>query len=938
MNEVRSRHTSEILIVEDSPTQAQRLRYSLEQAGYHVTVAAHGWQALEAMRQRRPALIISDITMPEMNGYELCRHIKAHDHSRDIPVILLTSLSSPADVIESLACGADSFITKPYGEDYLLSFVGRLLADGPARAGKDVRVEVEIPGGDGKRRLNVGPQQMLTLLLSTYEAAVHRSHELFQAQAQMRSLSENLEALVQQRTSALSAEIANRRQINDALQQSEQNFRNSMEGSVDGMVVIDSKGVILWANLAAGPLFGREVRALVGSGSGLPATHGKTTELNLTRPHQEVATVEMREVDIQWEGGPARLAYLRDITERKRVEEQLQESHEMFRSLAGVAPAGIFRTDETDRCVFVNQHWSSLTGISEEQALDEGWSTALHPEDRARVLREWNEAARLQVPFHSEYRFQRPDGSVNWVIGQAVELKHPEGRVLGHVGAVFDITGQKQTEAVLRVLSTEVAGLTDEAFFQFIVRRLAEMLGVEFGFVGRLDGEGLDRIQTLALWAGDQFAPNILYNLEGSPCENLSDKEPRIHASDVPQQFPRDTMLVEMGIESFASIPLHDASGRPLGHLGVMSRQPLRDPRQVASTLKLFAVRTAWEIERVRISRRFTDLFEFAPDAILITNREGIITLANRQAESMFGWTRNELAGLPVESLMPEENRHGHGTLRERYLHGGAPRPMGGGRSNLRAMRKDGSIFPVDISLSPLDTEDGMMVVAAVRDISERVHAETQVLKSLHEKETLLKEIHHRVKNNLQVISSLLSMQADTVEDNAARSLLQESQHRVRAMAMIHEKLYQSDSLAKVDFGDYVSQLTLFLHRNYATIAPVHLVVDADEDVPLNIDTAIPAGLILNELVTNAFKHAFKDGQPHVLKVLLKKSDTGCSLTVADDGPGLPAGFVLGKSESLGMELVEALTAQLKASLTLENEAGTRFRLDFKELIYADRI
>ena len=332
MNKTRSprSHKPEIMIVEDSPTQAQRLCYFLEQAGYHVTVAAHGWQALEIMQEHKPALIISDIAMPEMDGYELCRHVKAHDHSRDIPVILLTSLSSPADVVESLACGADSFITKPYGEDYLLSFVGRLLADGPSRIDKDVRVEVEIPGGGVKRLLSINPQQMLTLLLSTYEAAVHRSHELFQAQTQMRSLiqaqtqmrslSKNLEALLQQRTAALSAEIANRMQIHDALQQSEQNFRSSMEGSMDGMVIMDSKGVILWANLAAGPLFGRDVKALVGSESGLPTVRGKTTELNLIRPNQEAATVEMREVEIQWEGNPARLAYLRDITERKRVE------------------------------------------------------------------------------------------------------------------------------------------------------------------------------------------------------------------------------------------------------------------------------------------------------------------------------------------------------------------------------------------------------------------------------------------------------------------------------------------------------------------------------------------------------------------------------------------------------------------------------------------
>jgi PAS domain S-box-containing protein len=321
-----------------------------------------------------------------------------------------------------------------------------------------------------------------------------------------------------------------------------------------------------------------------------------------------------------------------DITARKQVQEQLEESNEMFRSLAGVAPAGIFRMDEDARCNYVNRHWCIMTGLSEEQAIGDGWSLAIHPEDRGRVLHEWREAASRRVPFRSEFRFRRPDGTAAWVIGQAAELTHPDGRVIGYVGTAFNITVQKQTESVLRALSTEAAGLTGEAFFQFIARRLAEELGVETGFVGRLIGERSTEIQTLAVWDGDHFVRNFVYELKGTPCENVVGKELCIYPSGVAERFPDDRILCDMGITSYGAFPLDDTSGRPMGLLGVMSRNPLRDPQQVESVIKLFAVRTAAEIERQQtIIALESTASELAIAKVILETERG--QLADRVAE-----------------------------------------------------------------------------------------------------------------------------------------------------------------------------------------------------------------------------------------------------------------------------------------------------------------
>ena len=209
--------TAEILIVEDSLTQSEQLKYLLEQHGYRVTEADSGKQATALLGDHKPTLVITDIVMPEMNGYELCKWIKSDERFQDIPVILLTSLSNSEDVLEGLACGADNFITKPYSEDYLLSNIEQILANRKLRKTERVRVGVEILFGGKKRFITADQQQMLTLLISTYEAAVHRNAELVQAQNDLRSLNERLEDLGEERTAELSADIAKRKRAEEEI-------------------------------------------------------------------------------------------------------------------------------------------------------------------------------------------------------------------------------------------------------------------------------------------------------------------------------------------------------------------------------------------------------------------------------------------------------------------------------------------------------------------------------------------------------------------------------------------------------------------------------------------------------------------------------------------------------------------------------------------------
>jgi len=213
-------------------------------------------------------------------------------------------------------------------------------------------------------------------------------------------------------------------------------------------------------------------------------------------------------------------------------------------------------------------------------------------------------------------------------------------------------------------------------------------------------------------------------------------------------------------------------------------------------------------------------------------------------------------------------------------------------------------------------------------DITERRRAEAQIAASLKEKEVLLKEIHHRVKNNLQVISSLLNLQAATVVDGKTLEQLRESQNRIRSMALIHERLYQSGNLARIDFGEYVRSLVGFLARTYS-MSTVRIVVNV-QSIDLPVNTAIPCGLIINELVSNALKYAFPGGREGEVNIdLVVKPDGSGVLSVRDDGIGLPAELVPQKTTTLGLQLVNTLTKQLNGSIELMRGNGTTFSITF---------
>jgi PAS domain S-box-containing protein len=214
-------------------------------------------------------------------------------------------------------------------------------------------------------------------------------------------------------------------------------------------------------------------------------------------------------------------------------------------------------------------------------------------------------------------------------------------------------------------------------------------------------------------------------------------------------------------------------------------------------------------------------------------------------------------------------------------------------------------------------------------EIAEHKIDEEKIKASLKEKEVLLKEIHHRVKNNMQIISSMLGLQTSTVDDPRFNEMMKDSQNRIRSMALIHENLYRSENMAEVNFSEYVSSLVNNIYVSYRHNGKVQISIDID-NISLDIDTAIPLGLIMNELITNSFKHAFPKNMDGEIKIKLSKLDENrYNLIVQDNGVGLPKTLEITNSRSLGLQLVNILIEQIEGSLKVDLDNGVRYTIEF---------
>lgn len=320
-------------------------------------------------------------------------------------------------------------------------------------------------------------------------------------------------------------------------------------------------------------------------------------------------------------------------------------------------------------------------------------------------------------------------------------------------------------------------------------------------------------------------------------------------------------------------------------------------------------------------------LIQTIPDMVFLRDARGRYLVVNKTTEEYIGIGQEYLLGKTNEEILPPDTAEMCNRSDEEAVRRGNPTHV-----EEHFFAKDGRTIYFDMLKVPVyDGKGGLTgLLCIARDITERKKAETQIRQSLHEKMVLLKEIHHRVKNNLQVISSLLMLQARHIKDGTIRTILDESRNRIHSIALVHEKLYGTQDLNHIDFAGYVGSLIKDITRVYNRPDLAFFV-----NMPgifLDINMGIPCGLIINELVSNCLKHAFPENRQGTIRIGLEKAPAGMYvLTVADDGTGFPPDLDFRNTASLGLQLINTLTAQLNGTLELFTGQGTTFRMTFPE-------
>ena len=332
----------------------------------------------------------------------------------------------------------------------------------------------------------------------------------------------------------------------------------------------------------------------------------------------------------------------------------------------------------------------------------------------------------------------------------------------------------------------------------------------------------------------------------------------------------------------------------------------------------------------------FARILDLAADAIIAVDVRKSIIFFNRSATATFGYSADEVRSKPVKFLFRGGLAGFHPERIAALETFGENSSLVSQRKEVVGRRKDGSEFPAKVSLSKIEFDGETILSLTLQDVTSHAFTEERLRAALREKEVLFEEVHHRVKNNLQVITSLLGLQARSIKDSATRIKFDESRYRIQAMAILHEILDESSSLAEIDFADYIQRLAAHLVRSYGASGRIRTRLLLD---PLSChrDVALPCGLIVNEVLSNALKYAFPSGKAGEVQIELRREPGGgVHLLMADNGIGLPRGCDWQTSPTLGLRLVRTLARQIEANLQVNSSNGTAFSITFRDGLRID--
>jgi PAS domain S-box-containing protein len=588
---------------------------------------------------------------------------------------------------------------------------------------------------------------------------------------------------------------------------------------------------------------------------------------------------------------------------KHRAERELRRTEEIFRELADSSDEVYWMMDANLASIlYANPAFEKIWGARRPE-VSSGLGAllaAVHPDDKARVEAMYRRAAQGEPDdTGTEYRIVRPDGMTRWIWTRAFPVRDRHATVYRVASVSQDITRQKWAWETLQ---------ESEERYRLLAENVRDM-------ISRHNSDGV------FVYASPSCRALLGYKPEDLLGRSLTEY---VHPEDLRGILRQHSTLFDAlaagtvayrARKSDGTYTWIETTARPV-------KKIVSDHiRELAAVSRDISDRK----EREEVLRRYEFIANTSHELMALINRDYIHEAANDAYCRALGKTRGDVVGHSLATVwLPDTFAEVIKTPLEQCLTGREIRyegwcTMEGGARRCFDIRQ----YPYFNSRS----EVTHCVLVAV-DITERKSSVETTQATLKEKEVLLKEVHHRVKNNLQVITSLLNLQLNVITNKETRELIRESQNRVRSMALIHEKLYQAENVGQIDLEDYLRSLTRDLFRSYG-VGGVNLKLEVEE-IKVDVDTAIPCGLIVNELVSNALKYAFplgKEGQVH-LKVA-KVSRQQAAMSVSDNGIGLPGELAGYSSNTLGFQLVHMLVKQLRGTLDVVRNGGTTFMITF---------
>lgn len=714
-------------------------------------------------------------------------------------------------------------------------------------------------------------------------------------------------------------DITASKQAENDLRESEARYRLMAENSTDMISRHDPNGIYLYASPACRILLGYEPEEIIGHSAYnffhpedlLTIQNSHTSILEKSDTSTIIYRILRKDGSYTWFETTSKAVYFpdnkeiqelicvsRDISDRKQVENALRESEERFRRIFQDAPIGIILNNTDGKTLLVNPAFCQLLGYTETELKETTFYKFTHPDDLAQELPYIQGCLQGEInSYKMEKRYIKKNGEIVWVNLTSGIIKDSSGKICYALGMIEDITDRKQTEERLKLRERAITASNNGIIIVDAKHSDMPIIYVNPAFE-KITGYLAEEV----IGKNGRF---LQYNQTNQ--EELEKLRFAIHhGKDCSVVLRNSRKNGSLFWNELSISPIYDNQGNLTHYIGIQTditdrkeaEEALQQAKdQLQAVLDAVPGLVSWiksDLHYLGVNQHLAKTFNLKTEDF-IGQEIGFLNSSEFTKFIKEFFTKPDLSASQVI---------------ETYANGRS-------RNYLIAAQK---------------YQQGTAAVSVGIDITERKQAEERLKASLKEKEVLLKEIHHRVKNNLQIVSSLLKLQSGYIKDKEALALFKDSYNRVHSMALIHEKLYRTADLARIDVGDYIRTLLSNLFSSYGVSSiAIKLNLEIDK-IFLDVDTAIPCGLIINELVSNSLKYAFPHATSGEITISFKSvNNTHFALNVSDNGIGISSDIDIEELESLGLQLVLNLIEQLSGCFDLDVTNGTSFKIQFPQ-------